>query len=775
MENKTQSKILGKLVSDKDLIKSLKEKKKKYHYETIAVSDESSVRDKLIEEKEIEGWELEKHFKSSVKFKKIKSHDILFENKVWCLLASLGFDFANSDRNFELPYDKQNPKNNQQIDVFVKDNESVLYVECKSSIKHKSSGDFKKDMEAWKEKVGGIENSIKQLFPGEKLKTKFIFATQNQGMGEKDLDRLKNIGGIHFDEEKLNYFIDLQKQLGSVARFQLLGQLFSGETIPELENRIPAIKGKMGGHTYYSFSIEPEKLLKIGYVLHRSKANKDMLPTYQRVIKKSRLKKVKEFIINEESPGYFPNSIIINIDSKRKLEFDVANTQVKNAISNIGVLHLPKEYKSAYIIDGQHRLYGYSDTKYAKINSIPVVAFVNLSKSEQVNLFMQINENQEPVPKTLRDTLNADLKWDSSNKKEQHEALCSRIAISLSEDTDSVLYQYISVGEDAKVLTPTSISTGLKKGSLLGKVSKTEIEKMGLFYKGDLDTAFENLLKYLKLSFKYLTDNLIDDFEKEKDSFLFVNKGVSAMIMLFSDLVDLICTIEKFEVKKQNIEEIVNESEKYLDAIIRYVKEIEDDEKEKFMSLKGAGAPSKYWRRFQEIIHNRYPEFNPDGLSSYLENQKRALNSNTYELIKDIEIYLRKDIQVKLIDKYGDEWAWKKGVPDKVQDEAEIRMKKKNRSRTKEEETTEWDNLNLIHYREIISKNWSFTKEDKTRDNFLKDYYTLSGEEKIKKDEQTKWLVFLNDIRNIVSHVSSDQVSQEDYNKVLSIKTQIIQ
>ena len=25
----------------------------------------------------------------------------------------------------------------------------------------------------------------------------------------------------------------------------------------------------MGGHTYYSFSIEPEKLLKIGYVLHK--------------------------------------------------------------------------------------------------------------------------------------------------------------------------------------------------------------------------------------------------------------------------------------------------------------------------------------------------------------------------------------------------------------------------------------------------------------------------------------------------------------------------
>ena len=29
----------------------------------------------------------------------------------------------------------------------------------------------------------------------------------------------------------------------------------------------------MGGHKYYSFSIEPERLLKLGYILHRSKAN----------------------------------------------------------------------------------------------------------------------------------------------------------------------------------------------------------------------------------------------------------------------------------------------------------------------------------------------------------------------------------------------------------------------------------------------------------------------------------------------------------------------
>ncbi len=52
----------------------------------------------------------------------------------------------------------------------------------------------------------------------------------------------------------------------------------------------------MGGYTYYSFMIEPERLLKMSYVLHRNQANSAMMPTYQRLIKKSRLKKVTEFV-----------------------------------------------------------------------------------------------------------------------------------------------------------------------------------------------------------------------------------------------------------------------------------------------------------------------------------------------------------------------------------------------------------------------------------------------------------------------------------------------
>ncbi|MBW1746206.1 MAG: hypothetical protein JRJ25_07835, partial [Deltaproteobacteria bacterium] len=168
------------------------------------------------------------------------------------------------------------------------------------------------------------------------FKLKFIFATKNYFLSKPDKERLDNFGILHFDEETIQYYQDLTKHLGLSARFQLLGNLFEGQDIPELQNQIPAIVGKMGGHTYYSFSIEPEKLLKIGYVLHRNKANRKLMPTYQRLIKRARLKSVQEFV---EDGGFFPNSIIIDINTNgKKLRFDKSGSQVDNALSKIGVL-----------------------------------------------------------------------------------------------------------------------------------------------------------------------------------------------------------------------------------------------------------------------------------------------------------------------------------------------------------------------------------------------------------------------------------------------------
>jgi len=766
MDDDTRVKLLGSLVKDKELAKILRIKRRDYVLEDIPKDEE------ILKKYISKGWIIQRELNNSFRMKGPKPHDILFEDKVWSVFAQLGFTHLNRDRSFALPYDKRNADLSKQIDVFAKDNESIIYVECKSSLNY-GRGDFKKELESYQGIKGGLETSIKKMFPNNKPRIKFILATENKTLGDKDAERLANIGGTHLDEEAIEYYLKMFGQIGIAARYQLLGSLFAGNTIPDLDNQIPAIKGKMGNHTYYSFSIEPDKLLKIGYVLHRSKANRKMMPTYQRIIKKNRLKQIREFITEES--GFFPNSIIISLDAKSAgLRFDPANTQVATAISKVGVLYLPKKYRSAYIIDGQHRLYGYAGTKYSETNSIPVVAFVNLKREEQVDLFMQINENQKAVPKTLRETLNADLLWTSSNKKEQLKALCSRISIFLGEEKDSPFYNYVSLGEDNRVLTPGSLSAALVKSNFFGNVTKDKIEKLGLFYKGDLEEAFQKTYEFLRLGFEYLKSSLEEDWELQKDSFLFVNKGIYAVVLLLSDILDHLEDSNSIDTNRHSSQELFSETQMYLDPLIVFVREMDEETRLKFKDMKGSTAPTRYWRRFQICVRAVHPDFNPDGLKDYIRNQERALNIKTFEMIKDIEEYMREDFKRKLYDHLGEEWAWKKGVPIKIQDDAEDRMRKKNRTRTKEEETEEWDNLNLIHYREIARQNWQYVNEENKRVKFFEVYYTMPSEENLNKEEKTKWWVKLNDLRNVVSHVSSDQISEDDFDYVKRIHDWLI-
>ncbi len=739
--------LFKKIISEKDISKELRLRKRTYV--NVTIPNKNVVE---FEEYISAGWEIEKEFKTSKKLRRYKSHDVQFEDKVWSLFASLGFTFMNKDRKFEIPYDKNNTKLTQQVDVFAKDNETILIVECKSTPEENKRGDFKKELEAYKSKIGGIRNTISQLYPDQKLKFKFIFATENYSISESDLDRLDNINGCHFDDEVLDYYINMQKQIGLASRYQLLGSLFGGQEIPELDNKIPAIRGKMGGHTYYSFSIEPEKLLKVGYVLHRNKANINMMPTYQRIIKKPRLNSIHEFI--DIKKGYFPNSIIISIDSGKNgdLEFDRANTQVKDAIACVGILHMPKRYRSAFIIDGQHRLYGYANSIYKSTNSIPVVAFVDLEREEQVKLFMQINENQKAVSKNLRTTLNADLLWTSKNYIEQHRALRSRISIILGESRNSALFDKISIGEDRRTITQEAFDKSLNQSNLLGKVTKTKIEKLGTFYNGDLDDSFNRLSAFLRYTFNYIKE-CIPEIWGSPDNILLINKGIFSFIKLQSDIVDFLIA-KNFIHQTDNPKAIFEETKNYLDSAINFISEMDEETKETLRKAYGTGGYLKYWRILQMSVSKVHEEFVPEGLEDYIKKEAREYNTKAFQYIRDIETFFKKDFKEKLQDKYDSKW-FKNGVPPQIAKKAiEMAYDKNLKIENENDEVEPWDCLTIISYRTIATKNW--------RDLFETDY-TRPNEKKLSggKEAKTQWMVKLENLRNENFHQYS--VSEEEF------------
>jgi len=732
--------LLGKLINQNDIHKVLKDKKKDFFVETIKPC--------FIEGYKNDGWEIEKEYKSTFKIKKNKSIDIAFEDEVWSLFALMGYKFLNKDRNFNLPYDKNNLDLTKQIDVFAKDEETVLIIECKAAESNKR-GDFKKELESYQGIIGGLRKSIQMLFPNEKLKFKFILATKNLSISDEDIERLKNIGGIHLNEQNIEYFFELHSQLGQASRYQFLGNIFEGQEIPQMENKVPAVRGRMGGHTYFSFSIEPEKLLKIGYVLHRNKANINMMPTYQRLIKKSRLKSVEDFIENEK--GYFPNSIVISIDTK-ECQLDHADTQVKSTISDVGILHLPKKYKSAFIIDGQHRLYGYSNTTYKDTNTIPVVAFVNLSREEQVKLFMQINENQKAVSKDLKETLKADLLWTSDRYDEQIDALTSRIAIHLGENRNSSLFGKISIGQDKGVITIQNIKLALKRSKFIGKVSRNKIDELGLIYNGDLDYTYNWIKEFLIKSFNYVASNIKNEWE-ESNSVILSNNGIYGLLLIFSDILFFLNEKKVIDVRKTPINTIVNELNSFVDPIIVYINDLNSDERETLKKSYGAGGQTKFWRTFQKVISETYSEFQPEGLDDYINKQEKQNNDRAFAIIRELETFFNEDFKIKLEEKFGKMW-FKKGVPPQIGDDAVALATKKNREIENEEDEVEpWDCINIIAYRAIAIKHW--------QDLFENDY-SRPGEEKISggKEEKTKWMVKLEQLRN--QNVHSYYVSEDE-------------
>lgn len=731
-----------KIVSGQELITA-----KTHRYKTFIASKE---RRSALPELREEGWEEYKKYADEkyVGVKKDKLFDEQFEDRVWSLFAKMGFGYLNSDRKFAMSYDFQNPSHTQQIDVFAADEETILIVECKAS-KELKECDFKKQIEALHGQMEGLAKEARQHFP--KRKIKFIWATHNCIMSKADLQRLQDWDIAYFSDTTIDYYTDLVKHLGSSAKYQLLGNLFANVEIKNMEEKIPAIQGKMGGFTYYSFSIEPERLLKICYVLHRNEANKNMMPTYQRLIKKKRLQSVHEFI---EGGGYFPNSLIISLDTNnRGLRFEPSPTKVDGCISKLGILYLPKKYRSAYIIDGQHRLYGYSDSHFSKTNSVPVVAFVNLDRSEQIKLFMDINENQKSVPKTLRVTLNSDMLWESEDYNNRRQAIRSKIAQMLGEQETSPLYKRVVIGEDesspVKSITVEALQTALKRSDFLSVYGKKNvIIKDGTFDLGENQETCDLLYEFLEQVLQYVKKYTVDEWNRgnSEDGMITMNRGIQAIIRVINDIVNHLISYGEISPKKDKLEIVIKKVEYYLDPLIDFLNGLSYKEKKDLRGFVGGGADARFWRVYQKAIADARNDFSPEGMDEYWLNQGKQFNQESIQYIVEIKQAIKSLFETILSESFGKDWLIKalpKPIYQKIKGQADDHNYDATIAQEETSEVSPWDFATLNDCRAIAlsGSHWSTLFEK----------YLVRPEEKNSvgnKEAKTKWLIEIESISN---------------------------
>ncbi|MBK7512909.1 MAG: DGQHR domain-containing protein [Chloracidobacterium sp.] len=751
--------LKGKLVDDPSTLGKLyKAKKSEYFLKNV---DHSLVNDMVANE----GWEeYGSPLKTKTKLRKVKDHDQKFEDDIWCQLYELGFRHLNYDREFCLPFGKD-PSQTKQIDVVAINQTAgvVLLVECKSSKKRSEPPSLKTEFEGLPQRLSGFKQSIAELF-GKGVKVKYVFATRNLRIDSEgaDIQRLIATKSFFYNDNTYRYVNNLIAKYKGAASYQFLGTLFKGEDISSERIELPAIEGKMGKGktTYYMFSIEPHLLLKMGFILHRTEANESELPNYQRLLIPSRLKGITAFI---DGGGYFPNSVIVNFNAKDKnLQFE-GSVRGADTQSRFGTLKIQNAYAIAYIIDGQHRLYGYANSGYKETNTIPVVAFVNLDPAEQLKIFVDINENQKAVSATLRLTLEEDLFWNSDRTDSRLKALRASIIRVLTNTLNGPLYGKIQIGEDSALLSSKPFADALSKSGLLprakGNTYISESVPGSLYdtnnhnHSNEMVRARKNIAAFLNLCYRFAEDNYKDIFEREK-YLLISNRGTFAFISLIGSL-NAHETSKGILTVKSTPTERFEAVEKYLRVLFDKIRDTPDDEVERLLSMLGSTAETKWLRDFQSRVNDGFPEYYPAELVDWMERQDDELQSQGRQLGVEIERNIKQRTLGKLKVLFGDNWDLEIG---NIKTSCEARANEEIQRHYSEglgRKDIHWTEMfNIYDYKTIIDKHW--TKRPKPDDpefiTFEEEFSIDVGLGFNSKAEKLKWMSIFNSHRNLWAH-----------------------
>ena len=259
----------------------------------------------------------------------MKAFDERLENKLWCLLYRMGYKDMNQGHNFKIRYKRKDGEyDEKQIDVFAKDDETIVIAECKSASVLKKKN-LQKDIDSFANVKGGMANSVKKFYGKEyKPKILWLFVTENIIWSSPDKERAKAENIRIITEREFTYFKQITDHLGPASKYQFLAEFFQRQRIPELQNKsVPAIRGKLGGRPFYCFVTTPMQLLKISFVNHRALDDPEGYPTYQRMIQRSRVKQIGEFL---KKGGFFPTNFLINFTNK--VRFDISHKDDENDI-----------------------------------------------------------------------------------------------------------------------------------------------------------------------------------------------------------------------------------------------------------------------------------------------------------------------------------------------------------------------------------------------------------------------------------------------------------
>jgi DGQHR domain-containing protein len=159
-----------------------------------------------------------------------------------------------------------------------------------------------------------------------------------------------------------------------------------------------------------------------------STRDEDPKKGFQRLLDEKRAKQIADYI--DLGFGTVPTSIVLSAQT-------AANLKIIGSGKTLEFIDNPKAF---LILDGQHRVFGFSLAKTSL--RVPVVIYNNLTPRDESRLFIDINTKQRPVPNELL----LDIKKLAEYQSEV-ESLMGEIFDLFESDSDSALLGLMSPHE----------------------------------------------------------------------------------------------------------------------------------------------------------------------------------------------------------------------------------------------------------------------------------------------------------------------------------------
>jgi DNA sulfur modification protein DndB len=717
---------------------------------------------------EADGWTVHREGSRKVRIKKAKNADVMLEDQTWCLFYRMGYPDLSGPR-FKIRYTRQDGSiGDKQVDVFAKDDETVILVECKAR-ETRGKRTLQKDLHETESMQRAFANSVRSHYGGKyRPKIVWMYVTNNIIWSEPDLARAAAINVRVVTENEMQYFDSFIRHMGPAGRFQFLSEFLAGQDIPGLSDvKVPATKGTLGKHKFYSFLTTPRHLLKIAYVNHLALNHPDGRPAYQRMITPSRIKEIGGFI---KKGGFFPTNLLINFTQKCRFDL-LPNKENSDPNIKFGWLYLPNQYKSAWVIDGQHRLYGYShlDEKYLD-QSVAVIAFEEMDTKDEADLFVTINHKQKSVPRSVIVSLQADLKWGSDDSKERLAALCSRLTKTLNSDPTSPLFQRFSaqgiVAKENQSLTMPEVVNGLNRSGLIGKTIQKNIFSPGPLSSATDDETNDRARRVLNGYFGKIRDSNPVRWDAARSAYVSTNPGIRAQLLLLADLIRYVSKKDDIEPQLLDEDTLLKHVLRIAEPMLGFIRDADDaDIYDKFARKFGEGGMREYADNLSELILGKFPDFGSDDfkvrLAKRFDDRAKQTDQDVIQLHRDLTDYafkILKDQYGIAAGRSGQPAFWEKGIDSpKLKQDAYARMLQEGSKLPQEAY------VDVLGIKEIVTQknNWPHFE------NVMN--IPMKGEPR-GKHHYVGWLARFNEIRRVPAHSSGirtyDEKDYEDFKHI---------